>query len=425
MIFNICQFGAVPGATTLQTEMIQAAIDACEQAGGGTVLIPAGVFRTSTIRLCSHLTLELENGAILRGPDSIDDYRRLPFAWDLYPHTIALLYAENASKIRISGAGVIDFRGIAFARTEKVCVAEQIPDALKIDAHYEMPPRDQRPNRLVFFNQCEDVEISGVTFQDSPTWTLVFHHCSFLRLHDFRVENNLRIPNNDGIHCCGCQDVIVSGCFFNCGDDCIALTSISDAALINERIVISDCVFQSVSAALRIGFQAGKVRDVLIRNCIIHDSNRGIAIFAGKDGFVENVFIEGLIIDTRLYAGCWWGKGEPLVVCSSEADAFIRDVTIRNTRIRCENSIVVSGVKGSVSRLALDTLTLEIGYGNRRPFPKNIIDLSPNPAKPAPNPEKQISWLWSDGTCDLHFQKITATRKDGEKISFQIGEIIQ
>lgn len=320
MTYDITDYGAVPGTEALQTGAIQRALDACAAAGGGTVAVPPGVFRTGSLRIGSHTTLSLEKNATFLGPDSMDGYVRHPFVWELYKATTPLLYAVDAEDIRIKGEGTIDFNGRAFARWDKPCngTDAELPEELRNDPHVEMPPRDERPNRLVFFQSCRDIEISGVAFVDSPTWTLVFHRGNHISIHDLRIENHRRIPNNDGIHCCGCRDVNVARCIISCGDDCIALTSISDASAVTANVEISDCVFQSSSAALRIGFESGKVRNVAVRNCVIRDSNRGVAVFAGRDGLVEDVTLSGLLIETRVFAGTWWGKGEPMVVCATE-----------------------------------------------------------------------------------------------------------
>lgn len=403
---------------------LQSAIRACGNAGGGTVLVPAGTYRIGTIELCSNMVLQLEDGAVLLGPDSMEQYTRYPFPWELYQFTVPLIYAENVHNVRICGGGKIDFNGRMFALKDKISIADGLPSEFREDAHYGMPGRDERPNRLVFFKECKNIEIFGVTFADSPTWTLVFHRCSGVRLHDFRVENDFRIPNNDGIHCCGCKDVIISGCFFHCGDDGTAVTSISDESAISERILISDCIFQSRSAAIRLGFQAGKVRDVRIRNCIVYDSNRGIAIFAGKGGFVENVSIDGITLDTRIFAGYWWGKGEPMTICSSDAASPIRNIALRNAVIRSENSIIISGIENSVSGVSLENLDMKISYGTRRPWFGKQIDLAPNPGKTAPDAEKSIPWLWSDGNSGIHYEKIHVRRNDAENIPFETKEVI-
>jgi polygalacturonase len=268
------------------------------------------------------------------------------------------------------------------------------------------------------------VEISGVTLKDSPTWTLVFHNSDFINIHHIRVENDLRIPNNDGIHCCGCRDVIISNSFFCCGDDCIAITSISDGEIVSERFVISDCIFKSVSAAIRIGFQDSKVRDVLLQNCIIRESNRGIAVFAGKNGFVENIRMNNLIIDCRIYAGYWWGKGEPLVLCSAEKESRIRNIFLNNAQIRAENSIIVSGTDGSISGVVLENLQIQLNYGSRRPWFGKEIDLSPHPRKAALPAEKQIPWLWSDGRSGIQWQNIRHFCKEDSVHLFDTAEVL-
>lgn len=282
----------------------------------------------------------------------------------------------------------------------------------------KMPPRDQRPNRLIFFRSCEYMEIPRIAFVASPTWTLVFHQCSFRRLHYFRISNNLRIPNNDGIHCRGCQDVIIQACQFNCGDDCIALTSIPGANTVCERFVISDCIFQSRSAALRFGFEAGKVCDILVRNCIIHESNRGIAIFAGQDGFVENIFLDGLTIEAHLHIGYWWGKGETLVICSSAENSPIRNITLRNAVIRLGNEIIVFCVKQSVPSEKQETIHMPLSEEDRRAWCSRKIDLAPNPPKPAP--ENGIPWLWLDGEPQVFYRDIMAVCKNGNSRIFRL-----
>ena len=106
---------------------VQSAIDACGKAGGGTVLIPSGTYRIGTIKLYSNMVLHLEAGAVLIGPDSIEDYTRYDFPWELYKFTLPLIYAEYAQNIQITGKGKIDFNGRKFARKDKICIADDIP----------------------------------------------------------------------------------------------------------------------------------------------------------------------------------------------------------------------------------------------------------------------------------------------------------
>ena len=120
-VCNVRDYGAKTDPLLLQTEAFQKAIDACAAAGGGTVLVPPGIYRIGTIRLRSHVTLRLENGALLRGPDSIDDYFKYPFAWELYSHTMSLIYAVGERNIRICGEGKCIVRNGLRRKGKTVC----------------------------------------------------------------------------------------------------------------------------------------------------------------------------------------------------------------------------------------------------------------------------------------------------------------
>ncbi|MEE3226352.1 MAG: glycosyl hydrolase family 28-related protein, partial [Bacteroidota bacterium] len=62
-VFNINEYGAVADGTTLNTEAFKAAIAACNQAGGGKVLVPKGTYLTGPIHLKSNVNLHLEADA--------------------------------------------------------------------------------------------------------------------------------------------------------------------------------------------------------------------------------------------------------------------------------------------------------------------------------------------------------------------------
>ena len=48
---SVTDFGAVPDSLTLNTIAIQLAIDKCNQSGGGTVIVPSGLYLTGSIFL--------------------------------------------------------------------------------------------------------------------------------------------------------------------------------------------------------------------------------------------------------------------------------------------------------------------------------------------------------------------------------------
>lgn len=207
------------------------------------------------------------------------------------------------------------------------------------------------------------------------------------------------------------------------GDDCIALTSISDAEAICENVLISDCVFSSSSAALRIGFKDGKVQSVRIRNCVIRNSNRGIAIFAGKNGFVRDIDIEGLTLECRIFAGPWWGKGEPLVI-SATGGGCVENITFANASIKCENSILIANRDSAIKAITLRNLTISISYGKTRPWFGNEYDCSPDPIFAAPQPELHIPWLYA--LCsEVQHSEVTINRRTGDDYSFSTEAVIR
>lgn len=430
MIYDITKYGAKAQDDFFSTEAIQSALDACHKAGGGLVLVPAGTYRTGSIQLYSDIELHLESGASLIGPDNCDKYTKLPYSWELYPYTMTLIYAENAKNVKISGTGKIDFNARAFALHDKICTGlpEEkrglLTDELLGECHYEMPPREKRPSRLIFFNECENVEISGITLVDSPTWTIVFNKCNKILTTKLRIDNDLRVSNCDGIHCCGCRDVIISDCNFTCGDDCIALTGISDYNETVENVLISNCIFSSASAAVRIGFLASKVKNILINNLIIRNSNRGIAIFAGEDGTVSNVKITNLIVDTHIFAGPWWGKGEALVLCAAHANSLIEDISVNGVTVSAENSTVIYGVNKNIRNVRLHDWNIRLSYGKARPLYGSSYDLAPHQSFPAPDARKELPWLYVEGVEQPATENIRVT-SNHEEYEFSTKEIVK
>ena len=118
-VYNILDYGAVSDTTRLSTSALQRAIDECSASGGGSVLVPAGSYKTGSIILRSHVTLNLENGATLYGSTDIKDYTPVSTSYvslRTNTPTVQLIYADSVSHVAITGQGVIDGRGKAFPK---------------------------------------------------------------------------------------------------------------------------------------------------------------------------------------------------------------------------------------------------------------------------------------------------------------------
>lgn len=376
--FDIMQFGAKGDGATLNTQAIQQAFDACAQAGGGQVCIPAGIYLTGALRLFSNTTLFLDHGAVLQGSPRLDDYR---FKGEL----VGLIIARDAENISIGGPGVIDGNGDAFIDVE---------DSLRFYNLAQNPGQDiaplvkdwprhvadgpvrmkSRPGNLVVFSNCRNVRMEDVVVRNAPFWTLHFDGCNELRVLDVTVRNNPLIPNNDGIHCTTSRHVQIRGCDIIAGDDPIAITGIDDHQTIipgflghqktTEHVIVANCFLSGRSCGVRIGYGANDIRDCRLENLTIHDSLRGIGIFARDAGSIEDVSCDNIRIRTRLFAGgLWWGNGEPIHVSSIRQRKDVPVGRIRNIRF---TNIDAEGEGGSLIRGSEESVIEDVHLENVR-----------------------------------------------------------
>jgi polygalacturonase len=106
---NPHSYGANGDGTTKDTAAIQAAVDACEAKGGGTVQLSPGIYLSAPIVLKSNITLQLDRGATLLGSSDHGDY---PATVEFRePGLQSLVSATNALHVSITGEGVIDGAG--------------------------------------------------------------------------------------------------------------------------------------------------------------------------------------------------------------------------------------------------------------------------------------------------------------------------
>ncbi|MGC8890895.1 MAG: glycoside hydrolase family 28 protein, partial [bacterium] len=369
MKVNILDYGAIGDGITLNTLVIQKAVDDCARNLGGTVIIPQGIYLSGTIFLKSNVTLVIENGGVLKASSNIGDYEKIDyekikFIDNKWEKVTSLIYVKDAENVNIVGNGTIDLSGDSFMDFTRVHNNFEELNLLTLDQIQEVECKTlERPNQPIFFLNCRNVSVKDVRIMNSPCWTVSFHSSENIRIENISIVNNLRIPNSDGIHLCSCKDVIITNSNISCGDDCIAITGITNWDMPSERIIISNCILRTRSAGLRIGNLDSKIRDVIASNLIIKDSNRGIGIFAdGKNGWVRSVKIARVLAETKIFAGTWWGKGEPLVLSAPNSGSVIRDVSVENLSAVSENGIIVIGEGGNIKDINIEDVTLNFRY---------------------------------------------------------------
>lgn len=406
---SIADHGAVADGQTINTRAIQAAVDECAGRGGGTVLVPAGVWVTGSVALKSQVTLWLEAGATLRGSSRIDDYPPNGFKHLEMGDTRSLLWAINQDDVSILGEGTIELVDRPFFNWNLLRTG--LPpekDALLQDWQRQqcVVTAGTRPSQPIFFHHCRHLRLEGVTIRNSPCWTVTYSCCEDIQVRGIRIDNNLQVPNNDGIHFSGSKNIVVSDCIIRGGDDSLAFTGITNPDSVCERITVTNCILSSRSAGVRLGHLSGKVRDVVLGNLVMHDCNRGFAIQAGDGGWVENVVISNVVMETRMFAGAWWGKGEPFVISAANSSGHIRGISISHLRARSESSILVVGRDHNVSNIVLDDLDLTFSTSPNSALYGQEFDLAPAPLRPSLLAGNRIPWIYADSVDGLELRNI-------------------
>jgi parallel beta-helix repeat protein len=232
---------------------------------------------------------------------------------------------------------------------------------------------------MIIFSDCRNIRLSNIKIQESPNWTIAFFNSSDIKVNGITIENNMSIPNSDGIDMYDSKNITISDCVIHAGDDAIAVVS-------SSNITATNCILHSRSCGIRVGYNVyndNNSGNLLFNNIRIYDSNRGIGIFQRRGGNMENMIFSNIIISTRLHSGQWWGHGEPIHISSvpglgAKETGSISNIRFSNINADSESGIVIYGSgKGSIRDIYFDNVDLNIrkspleaGYGGN-------IDLRP------------------------------------------------
>ncbi|PTX90646.1 glycoside hydrolase family 28 protein [Opitutus sp. ER46] len=319
--FSITDFGAVADGKTDATAAIRQAIDACHQAGGGMVVVPAGEFFTGAIHLRSNVNLHVSEGATLRF--STDPQAYLPVVrsrWEGIEcmNYSALIYAFEQENIAVTGRGTLDgaasldnWWGWAQKRPDGSSRASSDVRQLNEYGDQGVPVEQRlfgeghllRPN---FFQpyRCRNVLIEGVKIRRSPMWEINPVLCTNVIVRNLDIVTHG--PNNDGCDPDSCRDVLIEGCVFDTGDDCIAIKSGRNddgrrVGVPSENLIIRDCTMKDGHGGVVIGSEiAGGCRNVFVENCRMDSPNLERALRfksnARRGGLLENIFMRNVTI---------------------------------------------------------------------------------------------------------------------------------
>jgi polygalacturonase len=383
-VFELGSFGGVDDGRTPNTEAFRQAIEACHHEGGGIVRVPPGDWLTGPIHLRSHVNLHLEKGALLRFSTRFADYLPIVFTrWEgveCYNYS-PLIYVRDCENVAVTGKGVLDGQGQAWWHWKKL---QQAAARALYDAQSKGVPVNERifgteeaALRPQFMQtvHCRNVLVEGVTFTNGPMWTVHPVYCENVLVRGITVRSEG--PNTDGLNPDSCRTVLVEGCSFHTGDDCIAINSGMNedgwrVARPCENILIRDCVMSEGHGAVAIGSgMSGGVRNVSVRDCTVTGGDQGIRLksMRGRGGYVDNVHVENIHLaglrQEAIVLNMFYGSST--AESRSDAPPAFRNIHIRN--VTCDSAGVAIAIRGlpeqPIERVVLEDLRLNAVEGIR------------------------------------------------------------
>jgi len=356
--FDITQSGAVGDGATDCTAAIEKAIDACAEAGGGRVVVPAGEFLTGPIHLKSNVALHLAaTNSVLKF--STDPNAYLPAVFtrfegiECYNYS-PLIFAVGQKNVAVTGAGTLDgqaddstwlaWKGRKGGGEKTQTVARKRLD----DMNNQSVPVEQRrfgngdylrPN-FIQFQRCENVLIEGVKIRRSPMWEIHPLLCTNVTVRGVDIFSHG--ANNDGCDPESSRDVLIEKCIFDTGDDCIAIKSGRNndgrrVGVPSVNLIIRDCTMRDGHAGTAIGSEiSGSCSNVFVENCEMSSPNLVCALRlksnAVRGGVLQNIFMRnvnvGLVKDSVLQIDFLYEEG-----AKGEFKPVARNVVMENITV--------------------------------------------------------------------------------------------
>lgn len=397
---SIEKLGAVSGRLDIETGrsnamIINNAIKTLSMEGGGTVVIPAGIWACAPIRILSGINLRLEGQAMLKFIKSKEDYPLIITNYEGQQciRAVSPITAENAENIAITGEGIIDGSGDEWRPVKRFKVTDRQWEELlkKSDNVFEtketqvwMPSESSLKGNekniqsdkeealgeaadyydfyrpvMVSLRYCRNILLKGVTFMNSPAWNIHPFFCKSLTVDGVNVRNPYYAQNGDGIDVESCTDVHIHHSVFETGDDAICIKSGKNAVARTiegpcSNIYIHDCTVNEGHGGFVIGSEMSRdVKDILVENCTFTGTDVGVRIKSalGRGGVVQNITIrdinminikgEGVIL-TMSYVLNLLNRNETIAMDNEEDVPYFKDINMDNiTCIGCREFVKI------------------------------------------------------------------------------------
>lgn len=375
---SVADFGAVGDGVTKNTNSFAEAIKACADAGGGHVVVPAGRYLTGPIHLASNIDLHVQKEAVVLFSTDPADY---PLAYTRYEgvelwNYSPLIYARGARNVAVTGAGLLNGRASndywwPWCGAERFGWEEGAPSqsadrhALFGMAEAGTPVDDRvfghghylRPSFVEFYD-CENVLVEGVHIHNSPFWNIHPVLCRNVLVRNVTVFGHG--PNNDGCNPESVDGMLIEGCQFDTGDDCIAIKAgrNADGRRLDapaQNILIRNCTMKAGHGGVVIGSEiSGGVDNVFAENCYMSSPDLWYALRfknnAMRGGVVENIHVRDIEVGqvSRAAITCDFnyeeGENGPYI-------PVVRDVTVEHLHVKNAGRVLdIQGLPGAPVR---------------------------------------------------------------------------
>jgi polygalacturonase len=326
MAYNVRAFGAKGDGKTLDHPAINRAIDAAARAGGGTVVVPPGVYLCGSIHLQSNIHLDIEAGAtILGAPQNLNAYD-LTEPWTNNPYQDgghcyfhnSLIWGENLTNVFITGHGMISGGGLVRGdrQLDRMCgyLTWNPTNYVPVQTNY---PPIRLGNKAIALKLCRNVLIRDITIYHGGHFAILVTGCD-----DMTVDNVTMDTDRDGIDIDCCRNTMVSNCRINSPNDdglCPKSSFALGRKVLTENLTIVNCQVSGFEVGTlldgtmqpslrhngRIKFgteSAGGFRNCTVANCTFR-SCKGLALEEVDGGIMENISINNLtMVDATDYA---------------------------------------------------------------------------------------------------------------------------
>lgn len=365
--YVITNLGAASDSTKLNTVTIQAAIDKASNEGGGTIVIPKGVYLSGALFFKPKTKLRLEDGAVLKGSDNITDYPLIPSRMEgksIYYYA-ALVNAYHVDSFAISGPGSINGNGLKYWK-----YFWAYRDSMKLIGKSATNLEVHRP-RLLFIWGCNNVNISNVKLCNSGFWTTHLYQCNDVLIEGCDIRSPfkpVKAPSTDGIDIDVCKRVTVRKCSISVNDDAVCIKGGKGPTAHNaaengivEDILVEDCNFGDSHGVLTIGSESILARNILLRNCTVNSNTPLLRIKMRPDTYqvFENVRVEnvtgscGTLVELKPWKQFFTMEGT-----KEKPFGIVRNITLSNINVSCD---VFAEIKGNptdqISNILFENVT--------------------------------------------------------------------